>query len=82
MVTNKYAKLDALITAAIQRKPTTFSALLAGEVRDECLRLDDAYVGPEWRRPGAGRYLDRRLQALRKAGLIRFDTLHGWEYIE
>ncbi len=82
MVANKYAKLDALITARLQKKPTTFSALLIGDVRDECLRLNAAHVGPEWRRPGAGRFLDRRLQALRKAGVIRFDTLHGWEFVE
>ena len=82
MAENKYTKLDSLIAAALRSRPSTFTQLLSGAVRDECIRLNNEHTGAEWRRPGAYRFLDRRLQALRKTGVIRFDTLHGWEYIE
>ncbi|VVE68809.1 hypothetical protein PCA31118_03046 [Pandoraea captiosa] len=48
MVTNKYVKLDGLITGAVRNRPSTFSQLLTGEVRDECNRLNNEHTGPEW----------------------------------
>lgn len=78
-----YTKLDAAILAALKDAPLTFTAMQGNaEVRKEVglieakhneglLRRDSAYK-PGWR------FLDSRLQALRKAGKVGFDTKQGW----
>lgn len=74
----KYEKLDALILESVGNTPKKFAAINTGVVRTESER-----VAREESRPTtfgevvAWRMVDRRLQALRKAGKIR-STSTGW----
>lgn len=68
----KYEKLDQMIFDAISENPQPFHAILSGAISDECEMLSDKkYEG--------FRVLDRRLQALRKKGLIAtVSCSKGW----
>ncbi|OXI24330.1 hypothetical protein [Burkholderia sp. AU15512] len=78
MTTSKYGKLDALILAAINETPKKFAFVDAGEIRAESERIAKE-EGTARSRFGVSswRIVDRRLQALRKAGKIR-STATGW----
>ena len=69
----KYEKLDALILNSIGGHPKMFGEIYAHVVMMECERLEKSDRSQSTPR----RYLDRRLQALRKAGKIR-STTKGW----
>lgn len=81
----KYEKLDSLILSSIEAGRTQFNQIFAGTVHDECERIAKA-EGTTRSRWGVDpfRVMDRRLQALRKAGKIRFvasgDGM-GWQLI-
>ncbi|WP_129544408.1 hypothetical protein [Serratia sp. 1D1416] len=71
---SKYENLDAAILRKIGSTPTTFSELFGGCVRGYCTSI----AGTEGKdSDDAFRVLDRRLQALRKKGIIR-STSRGW----
>jgi hypothetical protein len=69
-----YSTLDELILKRITAcaVPTKFVSIYGGELKSECERLQSKHKNVE-----PFRFCDRRLQALRKAGLIRF-TRGGW----
>lgn len=71
-----YTALDAAILAAIgERQPALFSRLQTAEVRRRSVALEHTrHDGEAWR------VVDRRLQALRKAGRIRYQRgkAEGW----
>lgn len=81
----KYEKLDSLILSSIEAGRAQFSQIFAGPVHDECERIAKAEgtVRSRWG-VDAFRVMGRRLQALRKAGKIRFiasgDRM-GWQRI-
>ncbi|UIZ74555.1 hypothetical protein HRV96_15350 [Raoultella ornithinolytica] len=69
----KYELLDSKIMNKIGGNPTPFFSLFVRDVADECAKIAaDEGGGKE-----PFRILDRRLQALRKAGKIR-STTKGW----
>ncbi len=71
---SKYENLDAEILRRISAEPTPFGELYSGCVRGYCTSI----AGAEGKESDeAFRVLDRRLQALRKKGLIR-STGRGW----
>ncbi|MBR8234658.1 hypothetical protein K6W26_22870 [Burkholderia sp. AU42008] len=75
---SKYQNLDALILAAIDETPKKFVFINAGPVRVESERIAQDEATPRTRGEVVGwRVIDRRLQALRKAGKIR-STSTGW----
>lgn len=72
-----YTKLDAAILDALKERPHAFSELLGVEsVKNEARRLENepqSFGKPDWR------FLDSRLQALRKAGKICYSRKsEGW----
>lgn len=69
----KYAELDTAILDSIQRGCDTFGALTVGATGVMADRLATA--------TGGDRVIDRRLQSLRKRGLIRFAGLR-WQLVE
>lgn len=69
---SQYEKLDSLIVQRLRQGPMFLHFLCAHEVHSECVRIADA-TGRE-----AFRVIDARLQALRKAGLIVFNSKTGW----
>lgn len=76
-----YTKLDAAILAALKVAPLTFT-VMQGKVRKEVELIEAEHNKGVSRlhvnyKPGF-RFLDSRLQALRKAGKISFDTKQGW----
>ena len=71
---NKYAVLDSAIMKILGKEPVPFSLIMLPDVAGECSRLADE----ERNKPMPFRILDRRLQALRKAGKIQFVTGKGW----
>lgn len=72
-----YTKLDQLILAGLAKGPRPFSSLNAEDIEDETRVL---VAGSD---VDAFRVLDRRLQALRKAGKIEFiDARNGWKLKE
>lgn len=78
---SKYEALDALILAKIKARPATFSELYSGSVRKECDAIAKAGGNKHLAFFGGGspwRVLDRRLQALRRAGKIRHNRACGW----
>ena len=58
-----YEELDNRIVAAIKERVATFSAI--------CNRVGSDYSK-------CGRDVDRRLQSLRKRGVITYDSKAGW----
>lgn len=75
MATNtQYAELDRLILDRIADydKPKQYNTIfLDGGVHRELERIADAIGDEPWR------ILDRRLQAMRRAGKIRYDCKRG-----
>ena len=65
-----YAKLDELILAALSDKPRQFGTIFGGEIYSACVNHS---------KEEPARVLDRRLQALRKKGLIVF--MKGWRKV-
>ncbi|OJA71090.1 hypothetical protein BGV72_31555 [Burkholderia ubonensis] len=75
---SKYQKLDALILAVIDDKPKRFSTIYLGDIARESERIaKEEGVTRSSRGAIPWRIVDRRLQALRKAGKIR-STSTGW----
>lgn len=77
-----YEKLDALIINAIGGHPKQFDDIFSRTVKEECERLVKV-AGTSPRMPlgvPSYRFCDRRVQALRKAGKIRFvkGSMGGW----
>lgn len=70
---SKYAKLDRLIMNKIGGHPTPFSKIFVRDVEEESKRIaaEDGSGHPF-------RFVDRRLQAMRKSGIIRNVTGKGW----
>ncbi|SUD94260.1 Uncharacterised protein [Ralstonia mannitolilytica] len=72
---SKYDALDGMILKRVGTQPTPFHSMYAKhEIFVECSRIN-AEDGKD--PDDAFRVLDRRLQALRKAGRIR-STTKGW----
>jgi hypothetical protein len=74
---SKYDKIDALILATISDRPKGFSEIFVSTLQDECKRIAAEQPKRSPFEPVPYRILDRRLQALRKAGSIKF-TGKGW----
>jgi hypothetical protein len=78
-MSDKYDVIDGLILDSIGDAPKTFAELFRAEIFQECKRL--AKEASKSGRSPFGvegfRILDRRLQALRKAGKI-ISTGKGW----
>ncbi|WP_186211264.1 hypothetical protein [Burkholderia gladioli] len=74
---SKYTKLDALILSNITQEPTTFMRLYGSDIANECERIAMGEPIVRGRDPEPFRILDRRLQALRKAGKI-WSSTKGW----
>ncbi|MGK2829184.1 hypothetical protein ACSI5F_03645 [Ralstonia pseudosolanacearum] len=89
----KYETLDQLILDRIAMlvalgRAADFTSLLSGAPRDECERLADEANAENgirrshWRAAEPWRILDRRLQAMRRAGKIEFKSgarkTSGW----
>jgi hypothetical protein len=70
---SKYENLDKAILNKMGGHPQMFIAINVRDVRAECERIATAEAG----KVEAFRILDRRLQALRKAGKIK-STPKGW----
>jgi hypothetical protein len=70
-VSAKYEKLDALILGALSGVPKRFGLVAGGKVYEEADRLDREDHS-NFSRIGADRYVDRRLQALKRAGNVKF----------
>ncbi len=69
----KYARLDDAILRAIGDTPLKFADIFDAQIWGECKRIAD-----EDGKVQAFRVLDRRLQALRKLGVIKHVTGKGW----
>ena len=68
----KYEKLDQLILDRLNDRPSPFSDIFTGGISEECEKLAA-------RKHEGFRVLDRRLQALRKKGLIaNVSCSKGW----
>lgn len=70
---SKYDKLDRLIMNKIGGHPTPFHQIFVRDVEEESKRIAEE--------DGSGypsRFVDRRLQSLRKKGVIRNVTGKGW----
>lgn len=67
MTKNDYRQLDAAILAEIAARPVTFTELCGGDVQAAA----EVFVESPYKRP-AWRFIDSRLQALRKRGKIRY----------
>jgi len=67
-----YSTIDALIFQKISSGENTFSRIGGGEVFGEADRISNESGGE------AFRVIDRRLQALRKAGKIKYTTADKW----
>lgn len=75
---SKYEILDAEILRKIDATPVSFGALYSGVAHEQCGKI----AASENKDPDeAFRILDRRLQALRKAGKIS-STSRGWVLAE
>ena len=74
---SQYDKLDSLIVDAIKGGCHSFSSIFSGRsLFDEAMRLSHA-IGRD-----AQRIVDRRLQALRKRGVIVYFSGWGWRVME
>lgn len=73
-----YTQLDAAILDSLAQGPLTFGFFAyGGAVAGESKKLEIAHGDPKVK--PAWRFVDTRLQALRKAGKIRFvDQATGW----
>lgn len=68
---NDYSQLDAAILERIQNGHTFASQIEGGEAAAEARKFASAKM-PEFR------VIDRRLQAMRKTGLIAYSHKLGW----
>jgi len=83
----KYEKLDALILLKIGDQSNTFNDLFGGEVMDECscIAHEENMGRTIYTQVDTFRILERRLQALRKAGKIHFlgsGKNAGWALVD
>lgn len=67
-----YTKMDQLIIEKIKDGANTFSKIDGGSVYDEAKSIEMATGGDSFR------VIDRRLQALRKRGVIEYTTKEKW----
>ena len=67
-----YTALDAAILARVAHKPANFTELQSGTVQKAAEVLVTGSYKPAWR------FIDSRLQALRKAGKIVYSGKTGW----
>ena len=74
---SKYEHIDRLITQQVARGNRTLTQLIGTPAWTEAVRID----GECGRQPGADRIMDRRLQALRKRGLIEYSK-GAWRIVE
>lgn len=74
-----YTELDAALLARIRQKPATFTELQSREIQAiaDAFAADHPSRGTRNEKP-AWRYIDTRLQALRKAGKIVYSGKTGW----
>lgn len=73
---SQYDKLDAEIIKAIRRGTNTFTCIsISGAVANEAHRLGELTGAAGWR------IVDRRLQALRKAGRIAYSK-RAWSVVQ
>lgn len=77
-----YAALDKAILKSIENSPShRFGGAFGSQVQEETSRLAAAELaadpGKRYPKP-AFRFLDSRLQALRKAGHIEYSSKAGW----
>ncbi|MBU9293054.1 hypothetical protein KTD18_16015 [Burkholderia multivorans] len=73
---SKYETLDAMLLSVLADGPSQFIDLQNGALWAECRRLESVTGSDDFR------ILDRRLQALRRAGKIRFSGAkrgEGWQ---
>jgi len=75
-----YTALDAALLARIKQKPANFTELQFGDVQKAAEALLDP--GKPWFFRATGGYIGRRLQALRKAGKIVYNTKTGWSIVQ
>ena len=74
---SKYIELDSMIVQSIRNGRDRFFVLCCGPTG----RLADTLAGSDgWGRRSGDRVIDRRLQALRKRGQIRFSG-GRWHYV-
>lgn len=72
-VMKPFAELDALILDALNGRSITFSAMcVIPRIEDASEQAANGTKSTAWR------IVDRRLQALRKAGKIVYSRNHGW----
>jgi len=73
-VVKRFAYLDVAILDCLSSGPKTFGELRMSEhVEDEARRAaESGHLGSYWR------LIDRRLQAMRKAGKIKYSRSAGW----
>ena len=72
MSNHDYTELDAAILSRIAQKPVNFTQLQSGAVQKAADALVTGSYKPAWR------FIDSRLQALRKAGKIVYSGKTGW----
>lgn len=70
----KYVKLDNAIMSNLSETPSPFHRLFSGDVGAECVEI----TREEGNKKEPFRILDRRLQTLRKLGVITHVTGKGW----
>ncbi|HBU9321827.1 TPA: hypothetical protein MDH39_001659 [Klebsiella pneumoniae] len=70
----KYVNLDNAIMSKLSDTPSPFSRLFVGDVGAECVDI----ARDEGDKKEPFRILDRRLQALRKLGVIAHVKGKGW----
>ncbi|HBQ3005867.1 hypothetical protein [Klebsiella pneumoniae] len=71
---SKYVNLDIAIMSKLSETPSPFSCLFSGDVGAECVGI----AKDEGDKKEPFRILDRRLQALRKLGVIAHVKGKGW----
>lgn len=77
VMTGDYSVLDALIVSAIESGSSDF-ARISEAVLFEARRLEASVKDRNGNRKPAWRFINTRLQALRKAGRIAFNKQTGW----
>jgi hypothetical protein len=70
-----YSKMDDLIIEKIKSGAKNFASIDGGKVYDEAKAIAMENGGDSWR------VIDRRLQALRKKGLIQYTTKEKWRLV-
>lgn len=71
-----YSVMDELILTKIRKGYNMFAKIDGGDVYREAQRLQDETKTP------AFRVIDKRLQALRKKGVIKYTTKDKWTVTE